>query len=79
MKKRYVSRSEAARMLGVSPGKLRWDELNNQGLPFIRWPGSSRILYDVEDIQKFVDRHKVGTIDTLKEFMDDASDPEKIC
>lgn len=63
--KKYLSTAEAAELLRTSPGvlaNLRHDGRGPRYVKFVR-----RILYDIDDIENWVQRHKVATIDSVIE------------
>ena len=56
-KKKFVNTELAAKALGLSPGTLHNHRYNGTGLPYVKF--GSRILYDVADILKYLEDHKV--------------------
>jgi len=61
--KNFLRDCEIAKEIGVSAQKLRQDRLKGIGLPYIRFGG--RILYDREDVFKYLRSQTVSPGETL--------------
>ncbi len=55
--KRFVNAETAGKLLGKTAGTLANDRFFDRGLPYIKARG--RILYDLKDLQKYLDDCKV--------------------
>jgi hypothetical protein len=64
LERRYLSSSKAAELLDTSPGVLANLRCHGEGPPYIKF--SRRILYDVHDLEEWIGRHKVKTIDSIQ-------------
>lgn len=54
---RYLTPESTAKLVHRSAGTLANDRWSGRGLPYIKVGG--RILYDLKDIEKFMERHKI--------------------
>lgn len=58
--RQIVSRSEAARLLGVSVGYLAYRAWKGGGPAYSRI--GQRTFYDVQELMRWIDEHKVTTL-----------------
>ena len=62
MVKRYLTASEAAEILRTSTGTLANRRMRGVGPRFLKF--KKKILYDVHDLEDWMERHKVITDET---------------
>ena len=69
--KKKLSPAEVALLLCSSRGTLANWRYHGEGPPFVRIGKGTgkrgKILYDADDLEKWIERHKVHTIDSLEE------------
>lgn len=56
--KRYMTASEAAKFVGITEQALANQRHERRGFPYIRMGG--RVMYDMDDITKFMDARKIS-------------------
>jgi hypothetical protein len=61
---RYLSAAKVAELLDTSPGVLANLRCHGEGPPYIKF--RRRILYDIYDLEEWIGRHKVKTIDSIQ-------------
>jgi hypothetical protein len=61
---RYLSTAKAAELLDTSTGVLANLRCHGEGPPFIKF--RRRILYDIQDLEEWIARPKVKTIDSIQ-------------
>jgi hypothetical protein len=61
---RYLSAAKVAELLDTSTGVLANLRYHGEGPPYIKF--RRRILYDVQDLEEWIGRHKVMTIDSIQ-------------
>ena len=70
MVKRYVTASEAAEILRTTTGTLANRRMRGVGPRFLKF--QKKILYDVRDLEAWMEKHKVITGETKLKDADDA-------
>ncbi len=63
---RYLTSAEAAELLRTSPGVLANLRLHGEGPPYIR-AFSRKILYDLEELERWISQYRVDTIDSIRQ------------
>ena len=66
---RYLSAAKAAELLDTSLGVLANLRCHGEGPPYIKF--RRRILYDIQDLEEWIARHKVKTIESIQSAQDD--------
>jgi hypothetical protein len=59
----YLSSAKAAELLDTSTGVLANLRHHGEGPPYIKF--KRKILYDTQDLEEWIGRHKVKTIDSI--------------
>jgi len=59
---KLLTETEVATLLGVSNSVLRGQRYRKVGLPFRKMAGNT-VMYDLDDVKKYVTGHKVYTRD----------------
>jgi len=57
MEKKYLNDKEVSEITGICVQTLRNDRIKDQGFPYIKF--RRRVLYDKEDIIKFLEENKI--------------------
>lgn len=61
MERRFLSTKEAAELLRTTPGSLANMRMRGEGPPYIRQ--KRKCLYDIKDIEEWLNRRRIRTID----------------
>lgn len=59
MDRRLLTAKEVAAILRTTPGQLANLRMRGEGVPFLKF--SRRVLYDIKDLEQWLDRHKQKT------------------
>ncbi len=55
--KKYINEKQVAAITGFSCSKLRNDRFKGVGIPYCK--AGKAVRYDVDDVIRFMDRHKI--------------------
>ena len=66
---RYLSAAKVAELLDTSPGVLANLRQHGEGPPYIKF--RRRVLYDIRDLEEWIARHKVKTIESIQSAQGD--------
>lgn len=61
-----IGTKEAGQLLNVSLTKL-YEMVKERRVPFIRYPGSHKLLFDEEELGKFLERSVFAPVDMIEE------------
>jgi len=59
--RRLITTREAANILRTSPGQIANLRLRGEGPPYLKF--SRRVLYDMKDLEQWLDRHRQRTVE----------------
>lgn len=61
MTRRFLTAKEVAELLRTSPGHLANQRMRGEGTPYLKL--ARRVLYDKQDVDAWLERHRVRTVD----------------
>jgi len=60
MDRRLLTAQEVAEILRTTPGHLANQRMRGEGPPYLKF--SRRVLYDVKELEQWLERHRVRTV-----------------